>query len=270
MTPLCIKNKFTGITEPVPCGKCPVCLKRKVSGWSFRLLQEDKVSENAHFVTLTYSTDHVPITKNGFMNLCKRDLQLFWKKLRKAHGDERTIKYYVVGEYGGRSKRPHYHAIIFNADLEKIQPAWDLGNVHYGEVSGASVGYTLKYMMKPKTIPMHKNDDRLPEFALMSKRLGMAYLTKRIIAWHLADEENRMYVNLTDGRKVAMPRYYKDKIYDLYQRKRIGAITRKKMLEKMEKEEQTLTVLDKLNKIQNDAAAFRTMHKTANHSRNKI
>ena len=27
------------------------------------------------------------------------------------------LKYYAVGEYGGQTKRPHYHIVIFNADL---------------------------------------------------------------------------------------------------------------------------------------------------------
>lgn len=110
------------------------------------------------------------------MDLSKRDIQLFLKRLRKAHeshrGQMQPIKYYAVGEYGGITGRPHYHIILFNADIELIQDAWQNGQVHYGKVSGASVGYTLKYMTKPSRIPMHRNDDRTKEFSLMSKGLG--------------------------------------------------------------------------------------------------
>lgn len=57
-------------------------------------------------------------------------------------------------------------------------------------------------------------------------------MTKSILAWHLADEDNRMYVTTPDGKKVSMPRYYKNKIYTEEQRVRIGEITRIKMLER--------------------------------------
>lgn len=170
LTPFLVKNKKTNEQVPVPCGKCPECLKRRVSGWSFRLLQEDKVADSSIFLTLTYDVSNVPLTKNGFMVLCKRDVQLFFKRLRRAHpAGHRPIRYYAVGEYGGRTNRPHYHVILFNAKPELIQEAWNLGQIHYGTVGGASVGYTLKYMCKPSRIPMHRNDDRIKEFSLMSK-----------------------------------------------------------------------------------------------------
>jgi len=50
--------------------------------------------------------------------------------------------------------------------------------------------------------------------------------------WHIADHENRMYCNLTDGKKIAMPRYYKQKIYTDEQRKIIGEATRARMEQK--------------------------------------
>lgn len=155
--------------ELVPCGKCLACKKRRVSGWSFRLLNQGRVSDSAHFITLTYDTKHVPITDRGYMGLSKRDVQLFFKRLRKSHESGTQIKYYACGEYGGKTFRPHYHIILFNAKLELIQPAWQLGQVHYGDVSGASIGYCLKYICKEGKIPLHKNDDRQKEFALMSK-----------------------------------------------------------------------------------------------------
>lgn len=158
---------------PFPCGKCPACRLRRASDWSFRLMEEEKVSSSAYFLTLTYDTKFVPITERGFMSLDKRDLQLFFKRLRKAHiSGANPIKYYAVGEYGGRSRRPHYHVIAFSAELSKVQPAWQLGSVHYGTVTGASIGYTLKYISKPAKIPQHQNDDRVPEFSLMSKNWG--------------------------------------------------------------------------------------------------
>jgi hypothetical protein len=182
----------------------------------FRLVKEGERSNSALFITLTYDTDYVPITSNGFMNLNLQDLQKFFKRLRKRTNEK--IKYYAVGEYGSNKKRPHYHIILFNANKDHIIDSWTIdnkpiGSVHIGDVSTASIGYTLKYMSKESKIPMHKNDDRKKEFAVMSKGLGKHYLSEKMIKWHKNDLLNRMYVPIEDGKKIAMPRYYKDKIY---------------------------------------------------------
>lgn len=257
MTPYGVKSKVNpNETINVPCGKCPACFARRTSGWSFRLLQEDKISKSSYFITLTYDTSNVPISPNGFMSLSKRDVQLFFKRLRKAHTDA-GIKYYAVGEYGGKSFRPHYHLLLFNAKIELIQPAWDLGNIHYGKVTGASVGYTLKYMSKVSRIPMHCNDDRVPEFGLMSKGLGANYLTDNMVKWHKDVLNLRMYCNLPDGKKISMPRYYKDKIYTEDERSVIAFFTRQKMLLELEKKEQNPNYY--IEKFYADEAAFRKM-----------
>lgn len=208
----------------VPCGKCPECVKRRVSGWSFRLMQEEKHAESAHFLTLTYNTEHVQITPAGYLTLVKKDLQDFFKLLRYYHTDKKAkIKYYVVGEYGGLTLRPHYHALIYNlASTDHVELAWKKGKVYFGTLTGASVGYTLKYISKPGKIPTHINDDRLPEFSLMSKRLGEQYLTPDMKAWHKADLVNRMHVTMEGGKKAAMPRYYKQKIYSDGERRQIA------------------------------------------------
>jgi len=237
----------------VPCGKCEVCKKRRISSWSFRLMQEDKVATSSYFLTLTYDTDHVPITRNGFMSLSTRDIQLFFKRLRKTHTQKNPdtfIKYYCAGEYGGKTFRPHYHIILFNVELKLMFSKtdlklldysdydgkqivqckqWNLGTCTVGKISDASVGYTMKYIAKPRRIPLHRNDDRRPEYAQMSKGLGISYLTEAMLDWHLADLENRMYVNIPDGKKATMSRYYKDKIYWPGERAVIARAAQEKM-----------------------------------------
>ena len=168
VTPYHVKNpRYTGVGSserfiPVPCGKCPVCLNRRTSAWSYRLMQEEKVSESALFVTFTYSTDFVNISPNGYMTLCKKDWQDFMKRLRFFSPKFPKIRYYVAGEYGTQTMRPHFHAIIFNAQQKLIERAWTKGLLYFGSVSGASIGYTAKYINKGKVIPAHRNDDRVP------------------------------------------------------------------------------------------------------------
>lgn len=202
----------------VPCGRCVPCKKRRVNDWVFRMKQEDKVSSSSFFITLTYDRKHVPITFNKFMTLQQKDFQNFMKRLRKLTTNK--LRYYAVGEYGEENKRPHYHIILFNLeDVDLIPKAWTcpiskklIGNVHAGKVTGASISYTTKYIDKEKRIPQHKNDDRLKEFSNMSQGLGKSYLSPQIINYHKADL-HRLYVCEPNGKKVALPRYYREKIY---------------------------------------------------------
>lgn len=233
MNPFTLKEENGG--HQVPCGKCFNCKRRRASSWSVRLMKEYERSTSGYFITLTYDTRYVPITKKGFMSLNKKHLQTFFKRLRQWHGKNHTsIKYYAVGEYGGKTFRPHYHIIIFNANIEFIEKSWSecvnkklalhrpLGEIHYGTLTEASVGYTLKYISKAKRIPLHANDDRIPEFSLMSKGLGSNYLTEKMVKWHKNNPEERIFVPLKDGKKAPMPRYFKQKIYDESEKERIA------------------------------------------------
>lgn len=234
-SPFSVKAKDGTGTVPQPCGKCPNCIARRVSQWSQRLVQQDRDSEQAWFITLTYDNENVPLTKKKFMTVCKKDVQDFFKRLRYYSPKLPKIKYYAAAEYGSDTKRPHYHVILFNAHPDSVLLAWGMGSVYFGSVTAASVGYSLKYISKKGQIPMHANDDRVPEFALMSKGLGKGYLTEEAIQWHYADMMNRMYIPMIGGKKVAMARYYKDKIYTPEQREHIGAYISGKMLDEENK-----------------------------------
>lgn len=212
------------------------------------------------FITLTYDTKYVPIVTDG-MTLVRHDpvrkgkngkplphplgVQNWIKRVRKAHGKSQDkIKYFAVGEYGSKSMRPHYHVIMFNCDLAVLlgnkeadmckrypdfflngkhlwyPKSWPYGNVTIGAVSGASIGYCLKYMMKPKKV--NDNDTRCPEFAFMSKGLGIGYFKQSKLLWHHADRDQRMYIPIEGGKKISMPRYYKDRLYSKQEREEMA------------------------------------------------
>lgn len=200
----------------VPCGKCLACLSNKREDWSFRLMQEYKYSISAYFVTLTYSEKFLPP-----QGVSKRHLQLYFKRLRKlvTHDPKYPVRYYAVGEYGGDTARPHYHAIIFNADETSIRQAWmfynkrlerkePIGIVHIGRCEEASVSYTLKYVVQKFDFPEGKNSS----FAIMSRGYGLGahYLTDAMVAWHRGAD--RMYA-IQYGQKRRLPRFYKEKIW---------------------------------------------------------
>lgn len=154
----------------MPCGKCNFCLVNRRNDWTFRLTQEHKKSTSAHFVTLTYTDDSVPVVmlekpfndQYAFLTLEKVHLQLFIKRLRKKFPHikgPKGIRYYAVGEYGTKTQRPHYHLIIFNLDvygveLQKLMlETWQYGQVHVGEVTPASIHYVTKFHVNKLDAP---------------------------------------------------------------------------------------------------------------------
>lgn len=205
---------------PVPCGKCPNCLKRRLAAWSFRLEVESLAWEKQFFVTLTYDTEFVPITKNSFMTLNPDHMTLFFKRLRMVAG---KCRYYLCGEYGSQKKRPHYHLILFgnsSMDESKITQVWSdpktkkpYGDVYFGKVEPASIRYTVQYYDKGEWSPAHKRDDRLPEFSRMSQGIGRDFLTPAQIRAFL-NNPAKGYIYDKEGKKIAIPRYYKNRLYD--------------------------------------------------------
>lgn len=88
-----------------PCGKCAICRRRQASIWRHRIILEALDHDNVAFVTLTYNDEHLPE-----YGVDPQETSGFFKRLRAAG---HKVRYYAVGEYGGKTLRPHYHAIIF-------------------------------------------------------------------------------------------------------------------------------------------------------------
>lgn len=205
--------------QPVPCGKCPPCLQREASAWAFRMYQELNVSPRAYFVTLTYDRPPYTDADNFIPTLVKRDWQLFMKRVRKFDG-RTDLKYFAVGEYGARRFRPHYHAIMYDVSPDAILSSWK-GSSYEGvpgimdidpDVNLANIAYVTKYITKGRIVPSFDGDPRLAEFRLMSKGLGLSYLSSAMVRYHKADL-TRCYHTLDNGVKIPMARYYKERIY---------------------------------------------------------
>lgn len=195
----------------VPCGQCIACRLNYAKFWSIRMMQELKKHDAACFATLTYDDEHLPEDRR----LHKRDIQLFWKRLRK----ERSVRYFCCGEYGDQFGRPHYHAIIYGVNPKEhdlIAEAWQQGNVKLGTVTPDSCNYVAKYMTKKlrgealkqklEEDPEFKN-----EFVLMSRRPGIGGdLDDDMV--NFIKETGFIY---RKGFRSALPRYYKEK-YDIH------------------------------------------------------
>lgn len=156
-----------------PCGQCLPCRLNRRRLWTHRLLLEAQCHELACFPTLTYSPECLP--ENG--SLVPSHVQLWLKRLRRVLGAARPVRYYVVGEYGDLSFRPHYHAALYGVAASEsalIESTWGMGNVFVGELNRESAQYIAGYVTKKMTA---KDDPRLngrhPEFARMSLRPGI-------------------------------------------------------------------------------------------------
>lgn len=195
----------------VPCGRCYVCRTNLLSDWIIRLQHEQHVNPFTQFITLTYKTECLTYNDTGEGCLIKSDLQKWLKRLRKLY----KVRYYAVGEYGTKFQRPHYHVILFSSQSiphSDILNTWQNGHVHTGQLTAASMAYTLKYVYNRR-----KYQDKPSEFALMSRKPGLGasripFLSKR----------NYLYIN---GHKKRLPRYYKLKLMTKEEREAQKQIT---------------------------------------------
>lgn len=179
----------------------------------FRIHHEMRTQEHpGWFITLTYDEKHVKRVAGGRLSLRFRDVQLLLKKIRKH---KHYAKYICVGEYGSQTLRPHYHLILWtSASPSEIQNLWSRGIAHFGKVSMASAMYTLKYIIQPKQRDVDGIEKTRAQF---SRGLGLGYLSSAVYEYHTQDYENPVLVSRIDGQQVALPRYYRKKIFTKYQ-----------------------------------------------------
>lgn len=160
--------------------------KRRI--WTARLLLERQIHPGALFLTLTYDEDRVPLVAKTYdSTLRPRDATLFLKRLRKR----RPFRYFLVGEYGDKTQRPHYHAIVYGDWFEEdcrrfgryvvhpdVQEAWGQGFTSaFGftpERAAYVAGYTVKKYTKPDSTYLGVTlGRRVPEFTRQSRRPGI-------------------------------------------------------------------------------------------------
>lgn len=209
----------------IPCGRCVGCRLERSRQWAVRCLHEASLFDSNQFLTLTYDNDHLP--DGG--SLQYKDFQLFAKRVRYKLG---PFRFYMCGEYGETTWRPHYHACMFGLSLpdkkplteelyesKTIESLWGLGRVVVGNVTFESAAYVARYVMKKITGDAAETHYRRvntetgevwqlePEFNKMSLRpaIGREWYNK-----YSSDVRNHDTV-VVRGQKCKPPRYY-DKI----------------------------------------------------------
>lgn len=216
------------------CGCCPECLSKKANAWALRAVYEAKEHVDNCMITLTYDNyvydgcGRVVGERVSDLNVCKRDVQLFVKRLRKRLGY--PIKYLISAEYGKRTHRAHYHAILFGVKFPDLvlykrskrgnyiyksallTDIWHNGicTVDSVNITSSVARYCTKYCMKDAGA-----DDT---FMLFSHGIGEKGL--------LRDFNGRDYI--VDGRQHSVPRFVWQKVItERYSSKRILPYTYK-------------------------------------------
>jgi len=141
-------------------------------------------------------------------------------KLRKL--TQERIGYFVTGEYGEKTKRPHWHAIIFNWDPpdgkyfrsndrgDKIyksallEKTWGKGHAEYGSVTFESAGYCARYAAKKLVHGKDGDHDYHP----ISKKSCDQAIGKAFLERYWPDVFSYGKCVLADGTETSIPRYY--------------------------------------------------------------
>ena len=200
------------------------CRINYTSAWKLRLLYELSNWDSALFLTLTYDNEHLPVD----YGLHKKDLVGFFKRLRSYldYDGKGKIKYYAVGEYGGKTKRPHYHAIVFGLSpyssevkqyiIDSWQnrcEAWQFDRSRGKKcalqpVCPEDIEYVTGYVQKKLSgdMALEEYGNREHPFAIMSKGLGLDFASLN------ADRLRMNGFTYLNGHKISLPRYYRDKL----------------------------------------------------------
>lgn len=242
----------------LPCGKCIGCRLDRARQWADRCMLELQYHDSAYFVTLTYNDQHVPKSyyadpdtgeAQPVLTLCRRDVQLFLKRLRKAFPDDK-IRYYGCAEYGPNTYRPHYHIILFGLHLNdlqlkrqdmngkphayfspSLQAAWSvrpfgnkspildkIGDVECSDVTWSACNYTARYIVNKQLGPdgqkFYETFNIVPPFTFMSTHPGIG-------RQYYDDHEDQIYkfdsmaISTPTGGRSIRPSHYYDRLYDI-------------------------------------------------------
>lgn len=229
-----------GSRQAFQCGRCFECLTRRREEWTNRIALEAEYNPPAVFLTLTYD----PLYCDGRLHY-KDHMVPFIREYRRILAP-RKLRYCLVGEYGGRTHRPHYHMILFGQDIGEVDDIvlrlWRKGHHDIGLLEYGGAKYVAKYhiLAKISKLPYWDKEDEqpmmrhagryfdecydeyvdesfecteAPEFFTMSRNpgIGASCLTDELKESLRSRPSPRMSVN---NKIVSMPRYIRNKVYD--------------------------------------------------------
>lgn len=213
--PVCKDKRLLYI--PIKCGCCIECRKEKQREWRVRL-EEELRSNYGYFITLTISPEGIKDLegktklnwKENPNEIATKAIRLFLERCRKD--TKKSVRHWCVTELGEEGDRIHLHGIFFGQkSVELIKKHWKYGFSFIGQYCNSkSINYMTKYMLKV--------DIKHPEFkqiVLASPGIGSNYTDRLDYLWQKQNYRNINVATYTfrNGTKIAMPKYYKNKIF---------------------------------------------------------
>ena len=281
----------------IPCGQCIGCRIRQREDWTTRIELEARnyPKEQVWFITLTYDDDHVPgmIVKTGeimrkvqytwkageerptsVQTLMYPDIQKFIKRLRKAYRGK--LRYFVAGEYGEQTARPHYHMILYGwrpEDLKHLYKSrpngyytsdwlanlWGMGQIQIAQAVPETYRYVAGYVTKKmyeidgKKANAYYELGQTKPFAYMSLKPGLG---DQYYQDHKDEIWRQGYIQCTNGKRAQIPRYYEkqmeaenpERLWRVKQNRQKRAIEQKRLNLKGHDYQTDLTIKERVTK----------------------
>lgn len=223
-----------GLIRPLfmlaPCGKCPECRMNYASELKSRL-QLEYVANGCKpivFLTLTYAEKCLP--KFG---VDQEELTRFIDRFRLYASDfgfNRGWRIFYCSEYGSdpnRTRRPHYHLLIYNVDFDfhesykkftlALRKAWPFGRREweFSRSPYSLCGYVTKYVTKSVRLQDNVPEGKNPNFWRGPSKNGglgsgmLDYISKNFDYIKDTDVLLRTPFGVT---KVRVPKFILDKL----------------------------------------------------------
>lgn len=251
-----LEEGYGDMPVSIPCGRCSGCRLEKCRQWAMRCMHEASLHEENSFITLTYDDAHLPV--GGSLRFV--DFQKFMKRLRRRY-DDRRIRFFHSGEYGGRTGRPHYHALLFGFDFgdkvywtsrqghrvyrsPELEELWRFGQSEIGSVTFDSAAYVARYIQKKRDGEKFADHylgvvedtgevvELAREYSTMSRNPGIGR------EWYERYKKG-VYAHdsvLVRGLELRPPRYY-DGLYEVENPRKLKALKRRRAAARNPEEE---------------------------------
>lgn len=215
---------------PIGCGNCMECLKKKAREWKVRLNEEIKNSKNGIFITFTFSDESIKelgkdCKLDGYERdnfIAKKGVRRFLERWRKKY--KKSVKHWLITELGHNgTENVHLHGIIWTNESENtIAELWKYGYIWTNLRKGGFVNEkTINYITKYCT----KRDEKHPNYKakiLTSQGIGKKYIGSYNSKKNKFDDKNTIeYYQTNKGNKLALPIYYRNKIYTDEEREKL-------------------------------------------------
>lgn len=214
---------------PIGCETCIECRKQKSRSWQCRLQEDIKEYKNGKFITLTFSTESLRALYNSDEKASKlkgydldnylatKAVRYFLERWRKKH--KKSLRHWLVTELGdGTTEHIHLHGIVWTNNLKDVEEKWQYGYVWKGYMKNGSIqnyvnAKTVNYIVKY----ISKMDDKHLNYkpiVLTSPGIGKHYTINGNYRTNKYNGNNtrETYKN-EQGNKIALPIYWRNKIY---------------------------------------------------------